>query len=475
MGSLARVSLVAGVDCSTQNTKVVVTDAETGEVVREGRAPHPDVTEVDARVWWQAWEQASSGLLEGVEAVAVGGQQHGMVLVDEAGTPVRDALLWNDNRSAPQAATLIDELGGAQAWADATGLVPVASFTVTKLRWVADHEPDVAGRAQGVLLPHDWITHQLRGGAGEPTTDRGDASGTGYWSAATGGYRPDILRAAFGRELAVPRVAGPAEQVGETPDGRVLAPGTGDNMGAALGLDLEPGDVVVSLGTSGTVFAVSDQPSADASGIVAGFADATGRYLPLVCTLNAARVVGAALELAGAGLDDLDRLALSVDDSEGLVLLPFLDGERTPPLPDATGVLHGLTRRNATPAHLVRAAVEGMLCGLADAVSPLEACGVTPRRIVLIGGAARSEAVRRIAAGLFALPVSVPEPAEYVALGAARQAAWVLGQDDAPPHWKREATVVEPDDGAADYHARVRSSYSAVLGAAQPLLRPSAG
>jgi xylulokinase len=333
----------------------------------------------------------------------------------------------------------------------------------------------VAGRAQGVLLPHYWITHQLRGGAGEPTTDRGDASGTGYWSAATGGYRPDILRAAFGRELAVPRVAGPAEQVGETPDGRVLAPGTGDNMGAALGLDLEPGDVVVSLGTSGTVFAVSDQPSADASGIVAGFADATGRYLPLVCTLNAARVVGAALELAGAGLDDLDRLALSVDDSEGLVLLPFLDGERTPPLPDATGVLHGLTRRNATPAHLVRAAVEGMLCGLADAVSPLEACGVTPRRIVLIGGAARSEAVRRIAAGLFALPVSVPEPAEYVALGAARQAAWVLGQDDAPPHWKREATVVEPDDGAADYHARVRSSYSAVLGAAQPLLRPSAG
>jgi xylulokinase len=465
------VTLVAGVDCSTQNTKVVVCDTETGAVVREGRAPHPDLTEVDARVWWQAWEQASSGLLHDVRAVAVAGQQHGMVLVDEAGTPVRDALLWNDNRSAPQASTLTEELGGPQAWADATGVVPVASFTVTKLRWVADHEPAVADRAQGVLLPHDWLTHQLRGGAGEPTTDRGDASGTGYWSAAEGTYRPEILRAALGRQISVPRVAGPHEAVGETPGGILLAPGTGDNMGAALGLDLEPGDVVVSLGTSGTVFAVSDRPTADPSGIVAGFADATGRFLPLVCTLNAARVIGAALTMAGAGLDDLDRLALSVDDSRGLVLLPFLDGERTPALPDATGLLHGLTRHNATPAHLVRASVEGMLCGLADAVAPLEAAGVTPRRIVLIGGAARSDAVRRIAAGLFALPVAVPEPAEYVALGAARQAAWTLAQDDAPPRWKQGAAVVEPDPSSADYYARVRAAYSSVLGGAQPLLR----
>ncbi|MGA8209888.1 MAG: FGGY family carbohydrate kinase, partial [Nocardioidaceae bacterium] len=342
--------LVAGVDCSTQSTKVVVCDAETGEPVRQGRASHPDVTEIDPRVWWRAFEEASTGILDDVEAIAVGGQQHGMVLVDEAGTPVRDALLWNDNRSAPQAAALIDELGGAQAWADATGLVPVASFTVTKLRWVAEHEPDVAGRARGVLLPHDWLTHQLRGGAGEPTTDRGDASGTGYWSPTQDAYRTDLLRTAFGADLALPRVAGPREPVGETPDGMLLAPGTGDNMGAALGLDLEPGDVVVSLGTSGTVFAMADRPTADPSGIVAGFADATGGFLPLVCTLNAARVVGAALQMAGAELDDLDRLALSVPDTEGLVLLPFLDGERTPPLPEATGVLHGLTRGNATPA-----------------------------------------------------------------------------------------------------------------------------
>jgi xylulokinase len=450
------VTLVAGVDCSTQNTKVVVCDVDTGDVIREGRAGHPDLTEVDARVWWQAWEKASSDLLESVEAVAVGGQQHGMVLVDEAGEPVRDALLWNDNRSAPQAEQLITDLGGAQAWADATGSVPVASFTVTKLRWVAENEPEVAHRAAGVMLPHDWITHQLRGRSGEPTTDRGDASGTGYWSGAENAYRSDLLRTAFGRELTVPRVAGPREPVGHTPAGIVLGPGTGDNMGAALGLDLEPGDVAVSLGTSGAVFAVADRPTADPTGIVAGFADATGRFLPLVCTLNAARVIGAALRMAGANLADLDTLALSVAGTEGLVLLPFLDGERTPPLPQATGLLHGITRANATPAHLVRASIEGMLCGLSDAVEALNASGITPRRIVLIGGAARSAAVQSIAAGLFGLPVVVPEPAEYVALGAARQAAWTLSQEDTAPHWKRESTTVEPDPATSGYYRGVR-------------------
>jgi xylulokinase len=268
----------------------------------------------------------------------------------------------------------------------------------------------------------------------------------------------------------VPRVAAPREQVGETPDGIALAPGTGDNMAAALGLDLEPGDVVVSLGTSGTVFAMGDRPTADPSGIVAGFADATGGFLPLVCTLNAARVVGAALRMAGAELEDLDRLALSVDDTEGLVLLPFLDGERTPALPDATGLLHGLTRANATPAHLVRASVEGMLCGLSDAVDALDVAGVDPQRIVLIGGAARSTAVQQIAAGLFGLPVALPEPAEYVALGAARQAAWVLSGADNPPEWTRDVSVVQPDERFADYYGRVRASYTATLTGARPLL-----
>ena len=463
-------TLVAGVDCSTQATKVVVCDAGTGAVVRSGRAGHPDRTEVDPAVWWSAWEQASDGLLDGVEAIAVGGQQHGMVLVDDAGVPVRDALLWNDNRSAPQAEQLIEELGGPGAWAEAVGSVPVASFTVTKLRWVAEHEPDVAQRAAGVVLPHDWLTHRLRVGGDGFVTDRGDASGTGYWSPATGDYRPDLLKRAFGREVAVPRVAGPSDPVGQTADGAVLAPGTGDNMAAALGMGLGPGDLAVSLGTSGTVFAVATHPTADESGIVAGFADATGAYLPLVCTLNAARVLTAAASLTGVDLAEFDVLAGSVDDTDGLVLLPYLDGERTPPLPDATGLLHGLTRRNATPAHLARAAVEGMLCGLADAVAALQEHGVRPARVVLIGGAARSQSVQRIAAELIGLEVLVPEPAEYVALGAARQAAWTLAGSDQAPPWPVEASRFEPKPDRVAAGARALARYRETLAAAGPLL-----
>ncbi|MDQ4086172.1 MAG: xylulokinase [Actinomycetota bacterium] len=464
-------TLVAGVDCSTQATKVVVCDADSGVVVRQGRTAHPDATEVDPRVWWQAWRGASDRLLTDVSAIGVAGQQHGMVLLDDAGEPVRQALLWNDNRSAPQAADLVTEMGGPRVWAERTGVVPVASFTVTKLRWVAEHEPETASRAAEVLLPHDWLTHRLRADGGAPTTDRGEASGTGYWSPREHRYLPDLLEQAFGRGLNTPRVAAPQEPVGETADGALLAPGTGDNMAAALALGLQPGDVTVSLGTSGTVFAVSDVPTADPSGIVAGFADATGRFLPLVCTLNAARVLGAATSMAGASFADLDRLALSVPHSDGLVLLPFLDGERTPPLPDASGVVHGLTRRNATPAHLVRAAVEGMLCALADAVEALHDSAGRPRRILLIGGAARSEAVQQIAAALFGLPLSVPEPGEYVALGAARQAAWALTGASTPPDWPMAQHTVHPEEDSTATARTTRARYRSVLANATPLLR----
>lgn len=463
--------LVAGVDCSTQATKVLVCDAGTGAVVREGRAPHPDATEVDPREWWQAWQQASADLLDGVSAVAVGGQQHGMVLLDEDGAVVRPALLWNDTRSAGAAEDLVEELGGPAAWAKAVGSVPGASFTVTKLRWVAEHEPDAAARAATVMLPHDWLTHRLAGGDRQPTTDRGDASGTGYWSPESGGYRDDLLRLALGRDLGVPRVAGPAEPVGETAGGAVLAPGTGDNMAAALGLGVETGDVVVSLGTSGTVFAATDAPTADAEGDVAGFADATGRFLPLVCTLNAARVLGAVAEMLGVDLTTFDDLALSVPDSGGLVLLPFLDGERTPPLPSASGLLHGLTRRNATPGHMARAATEGMLCALADGLDRLRAHDIDVRRVLVIGGGARSRAVQALAADLFGAPVELPEPGEYVALGAARQAAWALSGDREPPAWPVPlATGAAADAFPAGEAARVRQRYAEVLGSAQPLL-----
>jgi xylulokinase len=465
---------VAGVDTSTQSTKVVVCDADTGEVVREGRAGHPDATEVDPAHWWRAFGEATSNdILDGVAAIGVGGQQHGMVLLDGDGQVVRDALLWNDTRSAGAATDLIAELpGGAAGWADATGLVPVASFTVTKLRWVAEHEPDNAARAASVMLPHDWITHLLRADRDQgPTTDRGDASGTGYWSPATGEYQPELLRLAFGRDLAVPRVAGPAEVVGETVAGALLAPGTGDNMAAALGLGLRPGDVVVSLGTSGTVFGVSERPVRDTSGTVAGFADATGRHLPLVATLNAARVLSTVAALLGVDLSTLDELARSAaPGAGGLTLLPYLDGERTPNLPDARGLLNGITRGNATPANLARAAVEGMLCGLADGIDAVRGLGVPVERVLLIGGAAASAAVREVAPALFGVPVSVPDPGEYVALGGARQAAWVLDGGAEAPAWPVPGAAPAAEQLASPV-AETRKVYADVRDRAQALLR----
>ncbi len=453
-------TLVAGVDSSTQSVKVVVRDAETGALVREARASHPDGTEVDPAAWVTALDQARDGLLDGVSALAIGGQQHGMVALDDAGDVVRPSLLWNDTRSAEAAEELVAELGGPQAWADAVGSVPLAAFTVSKVKWMADHEPDNAARTSRILLPHDYLTWLLAGRPEVAVTDRGEASGTGYWSPITGEYRHDLLRMALGHDADVPRVAGPAEAVGEMAGGIVLGPGTGDNMAAALGLGAEPGDVVVSLGTSGTAFAVSDVPARDPRGLVAGFADATGHFLPLVCTLNAARVLSATAEMLGVDFDEFARLALAAEPGAGgLTLLPYLDGERTPNLPQARGSLHGMTRGNMTPENMARAAVEGMLGGLAAAVDALVDVGVRPRRVLLIGGAAANPAVGQIAATLFDVPVIIPPAGEYVADGAARQAAWVLAGGATPPEW---AQVREGDTVTYEGQARaeVRDAYA---------------
>ncbi|RBY83383.1 xylulokinase [Blastococcus sp. TF02A-26] len=456
-------ALVAGVDTSTQACKVVVRDAGTGRLVREGRAPHPDGTEVDPAAWAAALDVAvaRAGGLDDVAAVAVGGQQHGMVCLDADGAVVRPALLWNDTRSAGAATDLIEELGGGEAgrraWAEAVGLVPVASFTVTKLRWLAEHEPANAERTAAVCLPHDWLSWVLAGepGLGALVTDRGDASGTGYWSAATGEYRPDLLQRALGSTPVVPRVLGPAEAAGSTPSGAVLGPGTGDNAAAALGLAAEPGDVVVSIGTSGVVSMVSSTPVADPSGTVAGFADATGHFLPLIATLNAARVLDATARLVGVDHDELSRLALSAPaGAGGLVLVPYLEGERTPDRPASTGALHGLTLGTAEPAHLARAAVEGLLCGLADGLDAVAAGGTPVRRVLLVGGGARSAAVRALAPAVLGVPVLVPPPGEYVADGAARQAAWVLAGGDTPPEWPLPGTEVHEADPQPGVRAR---------------------
>jgi xylulokinase len=381
-----------------------------------------------------------------------------MVCLSGRGEVVRPALLWNDTRSAGAADDLVAELG-AETWAGATGSVPVASFTVAKLRWLARHEPGHLAATAAVCLPHDWLTWRLLGTGriDDLVTDRSDASGTGYWG--PDGYRRDLLAAATGRDdLHLPRVLAPDEPAGRTPGGTLLGPGAGDNAAAALGVGAGPGDVVVSLGTSGVVSAVSSVPTADASGTIAGFASATGEHLPLVCTLNAARVLDAAARLLGVDHGGLSRLALDAPaGADGLVLVPYLEGERTPNRPDASGSLHGLTLASAMPGHLARAAVEGLLCGLADALEALAAAAVPVQRVVLVGGAVRSEAVARIAPAVLGTPVRRPTPGEYVADGAARQAAWVLAGAAAPPRW----AAAEEESFSAPPTPAVRARYAA--------------
>lgn len=468
-------TLVAGIDSSTQSCKVVVIDLDSGTVVRTGRAAHPEGTEVDPRHWWEALVQAidSAGGLDDVAAVSIAGQQHGMVALDDHGRVVRDALLWNDTRSAAAARDLLQELGADQ-WARRTGIVPVASFTVTKLRWLRDAEPQLAAQVAAVALPHDWLTWRLRGygpdddSRGGPdldqlVTDRSDASGTGYFDPSRNEYDRDLLVTALGHDAVLPRVLGPAEPAGTgaqgyspTADAVVIGPGAGDNAGAALGLGAADGDAVVSIGTSGTVFAVTAAPVHDPSGTVAGFADASGSFLPLIATLNAARVLDAFTRILDVDHAQLAQAALTAPPGAGgVTLIPYFEGERTPNLPDATASLTGLTLGSATRANLARAAVEGMVCALADGLDAVRSRGVDPQRVLLIGGAALNPAVQAVAAQVFDVPVHVPEPGEYVALGAAVQAAWTL--TGSRPQWQVAMSATpEPD-----HRPQIREQYRA--------------
>ena len=437
---------VAGVDSSTQSCKVVICDPVTGRIVREGRASHPEGSEVDPQAWWDAFLEAvrAAGGLDDVRALSVGGQQHGMVCLDERGEVIRPALLWNDTRSAGAAEELTCERGdgdrerGARWWARATGLVPVASFTVTKLRWVADNEPENARKIAAICLPHDWLSWKIRGGFDAVgmeglCTDRSDASGTGYMDRADAAYRHEILAQALrisveeAEEIILPKICKPAEAMGCGDPAQgwgeiAIGPGCGDNAGAALGVGLGVGQALLSLGTSGVVAVVSETPVEDPSGQVAGFADASGHWLPLACTLNASRILDAVGAMTGLGYEELDEAALSVPDAGGLRLVPYFEGERTPNLPDATARLEGMTLKNSTRAHLARAGVEGLLAHMRFALECVRELGVPIEKVLVVGGGVRSRAVQSLAPEFLEVPVEFPEAAEYVALGAARQA-----------------------------------------------------
>lgn len=438
-------ALVIGIDSSTQSTKAELRDIASGELIATGKASHPPtqppVSEQDPHSWWIALVDAVSQLgdrrSEAV-AISVAGQQHGLALIDESGSSVRPAKLWNDTTSADAATRLVGDLG-ASWWANNTGSVPVAAFTVTKLAWVVEHEPGALDRVAKVMLPHDYLTWKL---SGEHVTDRGDASGTAWFDGNSGTYLDAAVGAALGSRNTgdwmdrLPRVLEPTETAGEILPGIaaelglsqtvIVGPGTGDNMGAALGLGLAVGDVVMSLGTSGTVYAKSQGRTTDESGAVAGFCDASGNFLPLVCTLNATKVTDTVARWLGTDAPGLADLALAAGiELISPTLVPYFDGERTPNRPESNGIMVGLTN-DATREQLARAAHDGVVCGLLDGLDALHDCGGSSSgRLLLVGGGARSVAYRQRLADISGREVHIPDNDETVATGAALQAAAV--------------------------------------------------
>jgi xylulokinase len=428
--------LVAGVDCSTQSTKVLVVDADDGSVVATGAAANPvdgvgGARETDPREWERsvAAALAQTQRASQVEAISIGGQQHGLVVLDAAGRPLRKAPLWNDTRGAPDARDLVELMGGPDECAKRVGSVLTSSFTVAHWAWLRRTEPEVAEKARRVMLPHDYINFCLTGTA---RTDRSDVSGTGWWSPTDEAYAPEVLALDTVRlepgflpsvvppeALAGVVTAAAAQQFG-LEVGTKVACGAGDNAAAALALDFGPGEAALSLGTSGTVYAPASAPTADPTGTVAGFASADGRYLPLACTLNATVAIDTVSDWLGVSRED-------VVASDGVVFLPWLGGERTPNVPTASGTMSGL-RYSTDKRAILQAAYEGLVATLLEATAFLDqwAPQSIDAPLLLLGGGARGRAWQQTVLRLSGRPVLVVELTELVAYGAAVQASAVL-------------------------------------------------
>jgi xylulokinase len=474
------VPLVAGADCSTQSTKVLIVDVDDGRVVASGGATHEvegeaGARESDPRDWEGSLAHAlgQTGRATEVEAISVGAQQHGLVVLDDGGRPLRKAPLWNDTRGAPDARALVDALGGPEEAARRVGSVLTSSFTVAHWAWLRRAQPEIASAVRHVLLPHDYLSFCL---TGTTTTDRSDVSGTGWWSPSDESYATDVLDLDAVRldpgclpEVLAPTAGagvvtkGAAEQFGLRP-GAPVACGAGDNAAGALALSFAPGEAALSLGTSGTVYAPADKPSADSTGTVAGFASADGRYLPLACTLNATVAVDQVSEWLGLARED-------VAGAGEVVFLPWLGGERTPNAPTASGTLTGLHYATDKRA-ILQAAYDGLVATLLEATAFLDqwAPQSAEAPLLLLGGGARGRAWQETVRRLSGRPVLVVELAELVAYGAAVQAAALLTGAplaDIANRWgARRGTMLEPvqrDEVALARIAAWRQSYLGTL------------
>jgi xylulokinase len=454
--------VVLGIDSSTQSTKVLAVDLETGEIIAEGRAAHSGADTQNPNDWWSALQKATRDAVSGdldVQGLSVSGQQHGCVLLDDDGESVRPAPLWNNNDAAGDA----ERLNAKADFVEEIGILLVSSITIAKLAHINRTDPGSIERATRVGLPHDFLNLKL---TGTLTSDRGDSSGTGWWSPATGVYRRDLLELAIGKEKAasigLPEIRGSEGTSGTLsddaaralglPSGIPVGPGTGDNMAAALGVGAAPGEYVISLGTSGTAFAITDQQTHDRSGAICGFADATGRFMPLVCLINCTRTVDAVIELFG--LDRraaLDAAATAPLGAEGLLMEPYFGGERTPILPDATGTLHGMTLDNLKPELLVRAALEGVAAGLAYGTDHLAELGIPATSITLVGGGSTHPAWQQAIADATGLRVQVRGGREHAGRGAALQAAAIVRNEpvsELVARWRPEVlATIDPRPG----------------------------
>ena len=437
-------NVVLGVDSSTQSCKVEVRDVDSGRLFATGSAPHPPAfppcSEQHPIDWVTAFAAATRSALANcaepvtVRAISVAAQCHGLVLLDSAGQPLRAAKLWNDTTGATNLARVTERIG-SRRWVLRIGSLPTAAFTIAKLAWVAEHEPQLLDRVATILLPHDYLTYWL---TGERVTDRSDASGTGYFDSTAGEWLPEYLNIAAGvRDWApkLPTVLGPTDIAGTVratvaeelglPPGVVVGPGGGDQHAGYLGLGLTDGDQYFGIGTSGVVATSSRSPVFDPTGMVDGVADLTGGYLPLVSTLNAARVGDLAARLLGTDLSGLEELALAAGDTQGPVLVPFLDGERKPDRPDARGTFVDITS-HTTRDELARAFVEGPLLSLLCGRDQLRDSGVElTSGITAVGGGARSRATRQLLADLSGEEVTTLDADEATARGACVQAAAV--------------------------------------------------
>ena len=444
-----------GIDCGTQGTKALLIDAQ-GRSVSSGYAAHrliersSGAREQEPEWWMEALRVAVQQVRTTtasipVVALGVSGQQHGLVILDEDKRVIRPAKLWNDTETAPQNAELIARFGGGQAFFERFAILPLTGYTVSKLLWLAEREPANFARVRHILLPHEYLNFRL---TGRLCAEYGDASGTAFFDVRSRLWIREILDVIDGGSgllyAALPPLLHPEEAVGTllpriaeelrlSPD-CIVAPGGGDNMMGAVGTgNVREGIVTLSLGTSSTVYSFRSNPLLDATGNIAPFCSSTGGWLPLVCTMNATNVVTQTLRVLGKSVADLDAALLATPPgSDGLTLLPFLNGERTPDLPTAQGTLLGISANNFTADHLIRAAVEGVSFGILNGLE-LVLGGTPAERIRLIGGGARSPGWRQLLADATGAEMEVPLQEEAGCLGAAMQAMYVYRYTQGKP------------------------------------------